>query len=134
MKHVDIEEMVTAAVEVPVKAKMTRAEKLNRWADLVRQYPSSLRLFSNLEHWTAESLVVPIANTGPYCEVSALSLAGKDAAFQAEGLPQMPSARDIMNYFELSQADLHEFSCDCGGYLSNARQADRIAGLARTGS
>jgi len=36
-----------------------------------------------------------------------------------------------MDFFELSQSDIHAFSCDCGGSISNAKMADRIEKIAR---
>jgi hypothetical protein len=35
-----------------------------------------------------------------------------------------------MHFFELSQHELHEFSCDCGGVITNDEMAKRINTLA----
>lgn len=127
MKHVDIEEMVTAAVPVPVVAKMTRAEKLNRWADLVRNYQGGeLQIFHNLEYWP--DYAMRETQFGPM-SLSAFGVAVADAAFREQGLPNPANLVDIMHFFDIDQAQLHEFSCDCGGYISNRQQADQIANL-----
>ena len=125
MKHVEISELVVSAV-IPVK--MTRKEKLLRWAQLVRQAHRELGLYSNLEHMTSHQLRnMMIQNNG----LTAFAIAVKDPEFAAQGLQSPSSLHDIITFFELSVYEAHVFSCDCGGYISNSEQARRIEGLAR---
>lgn len=103
---------------------MTRQEKLLRWAELVRAVSHQLYIFSNLERWNPGDLA---AATQPE---SAFQIAADDPVFRAAGLNgNTPAA--AMNFFELSLRDLHEFSCDCGGHISNEAMASRIASIAK---
>jgi hypothetical protein len=121
MKHVDAEALVNA---IP----MTRREKLLKWAELVRHYSHELALFHDIEHMGLSNLrgIVPATIR----TVSAFTLAVTDPIFQAQGLRKESTLVDVMKFFELSQDELHEFSCDCGGYIDNHNQAYRIELLA----
>lgn len=123
MKHVDVEALVHS---VPIQ--MTRRERLTRWADLVRKSRYELVLYHGLEHLRPRQLseVIPTR-----IALSAFTLAVLDPSFNEQGLSQESNLVDVMGFFELSQEELHEFSCDCGGYISNRVQADRIERLAR---
>jgi hypothetical protein len=46
------------------------------------------------------------------------------------GLPREASLIQLMGFFQLTQAQLHEFSCDCGGIITREDIADRIERLA----
>lgn len=124
MKHISSEELL-ASVPVPKKEPMSRENKIRRWADLVLSYPNALRLMHSLEYWNSLQLQQKVRGTG-----SAMELAAADPILVSEGLNKDASFTDIMNFFEISQAQLHEFSCDCGGIIDNDRQAERIARLA----
>jgi RimJ/RimL family protein N-acetyltransferase len=60
---------------------------------------------------------------------TALGAAVRDPEFQKQGIGT--TIHDVMKFFGLTQQQLHEFSCDCGGAISNDQQARRIEGLAR---
>jgi hypothetical protein len=109
---------------VSTSAAMTRAEKLLRWAALVRETKHNFLIFHRLEYFTADQL----AETSH--EYSAFAAAAKDPILKDAGL-QGDTAADAMKFFELSQQDLHEFSCDCGGAIDNAAMAARIEAIAR---
>jgi hypothetical protein len=124
MKHQDAEAFVIA---VPVQ--MTRRERLARWADLVRAYKNrELILYHAVEYWSRAQLrsFRPIDMGAE----SAFTLAVKDPSFQQQGLAVGSSIADVMSFFSLSQGQLHDFSCDCGGYIDNRKQAERIERLA----
>jgi hypothetical protein len=57
-------------------------------------------------------------------------LAIKDPIFASQGLKYESSIYDVMSFFELTKAELHEFSCDCGGDIENIDMANRIDMLA----
>lgn len=116
MQEIDLEEQVTTAV------KLTRKEKLIRWAELARNHTNAFALVHLLEHWRDEKLNHPLPNTP-------MDLAASDPVFQAAGL-QRSSAAATVNFFELKQNELHAFSCDCGGAISNTDMANRIEHLA----
>jgi hypothetical protein len=50
--------------------------------------------------------------------------------FKSVGLNGPATVQGAMNFFELTQDELHEFSCDCGGRISNSMMADRITAIA----
>jgi hypothetical protein len=130
MKHLDIASILDA---VPIKPKAppkpTRAQKLMHWAHLVNKQRRHLALFHNLEYWDRTQLVRKVKEiSGPYS--NAFTVAINDPALQQAGLKTDASIKDIMDFFELSQAELHEFSCDCGGDISNSMMAGRLAHLA----
>lgn len=120
---------------LPVREKpgvMTRAEKLHHWAAAVRRSDLRLIIFHKLEYMTSREL----ADTGyPH---SAFHVAGADPVLQGQGIKQdmssmgeqTTSAAEIMRFFGLSQAQLHEFSCDCGGSILPGEMANRIDRIA----
>jgi hypothetical protein len=127
MKHVDVEALVENATKIPVK--MDRAAKLAQWAKIVREYKDgTLYLYHRLEYWTVAQLKGQPVGQG---EPTAFALAVEDPIFREQGLTKPSDVHKIMGFFELSQAELHEFGCDCGGDLSNKQMADRIEKLAK---
>jgi len=107
---------------------MDRAVKLRRWAKLCREYGFPLALYHGLEYWYRSQLDIEIHQLPG---VSAMTLAANDPEFHTLGLPRPDqcTVSDIMEFFSFSQQQLHEFSCDCGGHISNDEQARRIERL-----
>jgi hypothetical protein len=123
MKHVDVSELVTA---IPVPApEMTRTEKLLRWAKIIRSSTIHMNLYHNLEYMGTEHLKMLTVIE----HATAPGAATRDPEFKKQGIGS--TAYDVMKFFELTKQELHEFSCDCGGAISNEHQARRIEGLAR---
>lgn len=103
---------------------MTKKQKLERFASLIAEHPATLQLYHLLERWDQRTRdTTMVAEHG-----SAFTVATKDPVFQAAGIGQ--SVGDVQRFLELSNEELHEFSCDCGGYLTNRDQAYRISGIA----
>jgi hypothetical protein len=136
MKEVRAEDLVSAVAIVDKPMTMTRREKLLHWAALVRKAPGHLYMFSRLEYWSKIQLDEPSYFAGAD---TAFGLALADPTFSDMGLKgeryfnpdqEAGSVRQVMNFFELSQAQLHEFSCDCGGHISRDQMADCIERLA----
>jgi len=124
MQEVDLKK-----IEQVGAVQLTRKEKLLHWAGLVRQQPRRMQIFHLLEKWSSSTLACPVAHqaVGP----NAFAVAFGDPVFQAAGLKaEGGSVQDAMNFFELTQDQLHEFSCNCGGEISNQDMADRITNLA----
>jgi hypothetical protein len=123
MKHIDIAEIIDA---VPLRPVMSRRDKLLRWAGLVRKCQYDLVLYHGIEYMRPFDLanILPCNNS-----VSAFTVAMVDPTFQSMGFGP-GSVTDAMRFFELSQSQLHEFSCDCGGFIDNTEQARRIERLA----
>ena len=118
MQTVDIGKTVESAVS------LSRREKLLRWAELVRQHPSAIRIFHDLEYYPAARLRSEIRSDAG----TAFNIAFADPVFKSVGLNA--TVQGAMNFFELTQDELHEFSCDCGGRISNNMMADRITAIA----
>lgn len=132
---VDVEKLVSAVpLDKPAVKKMTRSEKLLHWAGLVRKRPG-VRLYHGLEYYNQSMLNHPIdtAHNGN----GLFSIALNDAVLREQGLTGTPTGNDttistqqIMDFFELSQAELHVFSCDCGGTMTGRGIAERMESLA----
>lgn len=108
---------------------MTRREKLLRWAKLVRESTKDYHIYHGLEYQSPEALrQMYVQKDHP----TAFALALNDPILQDAGFDSTKtvSIADTMQFFELSQEQLHEFSCDCGGSISNRQMADRIEKLA----
>lgn len=126
MRH----ETLDTDTAIAIPAPMTRREKLLRWAMLIRtcKYPQ-LRLFHLLEKYSDEEMRMVVA---PGCDF-AFSLALGDAVLLDAGLPSASTLQQHKEFFELTQQELHAFSCDCGGAISNETMAQRIEAIANGG-
>lgn len=112
--------------EVALLAKpvMTRREKLMRFAEVVRSHRDRpFGLYHNLEGYHPEQLQ-SIGING-----SAFEAAAADPILRDAGLTGQTVA-DAQRFFELSQHELHEFSCNCGGEITNEDMARRIEHVA----
>jgi hypothetical protein len=107
-----------AALEVAAPT-MTRSEKLERWATLIEAYPHLVALFDRLEHMR------PIDRERAQVTGSAFSLAARDPVLKDAGLAG-GTVGDVKKFFELSDDELHAFSCNCGGGIDNFEMARRI--------
>jgi hypothetical protein len=58
-----------------------------------------------------------------------MSVAASDPVLQSAGLIG-ETIKNVREFFELSDQDIHRFSCDCGGTISNDVMAKRIRNLA----
>jgi hypothetical protein len=126
-KQLSQEEISKCLSPVVIKpAPMTRRAKLMRWAMIVRKAKDPFVIFHNLEHYPQVQLA------GIYHPGSAFAAAAADPILKDAGL-QGETALDAMQFFELSQHELHEFSCNCGGVISNGEMANRIERIAGPG-
>src|SRR5262245_4749677 len=121
MKHIAVEELVQAT---PI---LTRGEKLREWARICRGHPFQLFLLNGLEFAAPFVLQHTRVNGIGHC---AMSLAASHEKFQQAGLSENATIWELMKFMEITQGQLHEFSCDCGGHITNDEQARRIEGLA----
>ena len=114
-------ELASLPVAIPV---LTNREKLFRLARLIRECNlSPLYMFSNLEYRTEHELAMLQHPMSPF------ALAAKDDILKDAGLAG-PTVADAKKFFQLSTDELHAFSCDCGGALSNEQMARRVELLA----
>ena len=114
---------------------LSRTEKLLHWAQIIRRSGTQMYLFHLLERQPPD-LLPELGFVG-----SAFHLAGADPVLQGQGIKQdlttlhgqTTSVAEVMRFFDLSQEQLHEFSCNCGGNISNEEMAGRVEGIARAG-
>ena len=134
MRHVDFLELLARAVAPPrefgefrIVTQTSRNEKLQHWAKLVSEAPFPLGLYHRLEYYKPESLdEIKIRAT----DSSAFGLAVSDPTLQRQGLRPEMSVWRLMHFFGITQMQLHQFSCDCGGAITREQMADRIRHLA----
>lgn len=123
MKTVDIAEQTTAVA-------LTRKQKLLRWSALIRAASQDIYIFHNLEDWNAGMRKLAMAAHGiPEGFTNAFTVAAADPVFRAAGLAG-DSVADSIKFFELTLADMHGFSCNCGGAISKDDMANRVERLA----
>lgn len=115
------DQLASLPVAIPL---MTKRQKLSRLAALVRAAPYPVTTFHNVEYMSPAQKRMNFSHPQ-----SVFSLAATDPAFKAEGM-QGASIADGQKFLELSNDDLHAFTCDCGGQLSNEQIARRLEALA----
>ena len=112
---------LTAAEIAAALPVMSKRDKLLRFAAIIRTYKYNVGMLNGVEFMSAadqERLVYPafaIASADPI-----LKDAGLTSGMIAEG----------KRFFGLTQDELHCFSCDCGGTLSNDQMARRVEAIA----
>lgn len=110
-----------AALEVAAPT-MTRNDKLERWASVVEKYQHYLIQFDRLEHRT------PVERERCSQPGSALDLASQDPVLKDAGLTG-GTVGEVKKFFELSDQQIHEFSCNCDGSHSSQVVSSRIRGF-----
>jgi hypothetical protein len=129
-------------VSIPIReerpAGMTKRQKLLRFAAVVRAGPDRtildrllfkgsddvfFVLFDGLEFLTRFELDNLRHPRSPF------AVAVADSVLHDAGLTD-DSVGAAMRFFELSQDDVHAFSCGCGGKISSANMAARIEAIA----
>ncbi len=115
LSQAEIEALNTA---VPV---MTKAQKLERWAQIIDKSPIPLSTTHGLEYCASADLL--------QWRNSPMALAAADPVFQDAGLTGT-TVGDVRKFFELSNEELHSFSCDCHGSVSNAQMSQRLRNIA----
>ena len=115
---------LTATELSPAASPATKRQKLMRFANIIRSGPRCpLYLFINLEYRDAGEWKY-LSHPG-----SPFALAAQDNVLYAAGL-RSGSVGDAQQFFELSREELAEFSCVCGGRITNDEMADRIERIA----
>lgn len=121
-KPLSVEEL--QRLETTLAVVMSRRDKLMRFAKIVRGHAHGFFIYSNLERQPQAAW-----DNMTVAPSTAFAAAASDPIFKDAGLGS--TVGDAQRFFELSREDLHEFSCDCGGAISNNEMADRIERLAR---
>jgi hypothetical protein len=116
------DELQKIAVDYP-PPPLSMLDRLLHWATLIEAHQEELRPVHEIEYWSRRAL----ATAGPLD--TAFGIAASDPVLKAAGLVSS-APTDIMRFFGMEMSALHYISCDCGGYITNARMADRIRGYA----
>jgi hypothetical protein len=118
MQHLSQDQIMAMAQPIP----MSRDDKLERWALVIERSTHPIIVFHRLEYQSQYDLD-RMADSR-----SAFALAAGDPLLKEAGLSSDKVGDGIL-FFELSKEDVHAFSCDCAGHISNFRMANRIRGL-----
>lgn len=129
MKHAALDELRLKAdvgLSQGEARKMTRRERLERWATVLEQYPGRVRPFIRIEGLSAEERRTLRGEDTP------LAVAFKDPILRADGLSS-DRLGDAIGYFELSESDAHRLLCDCHyrGTMTGVGLAARLRSVAR---
>lgn len=149
-KPLNIAERAKLQIAEPVEVKppMTRRDKLLRLAEVARRgrpsilknalariglwgetYENQWYIFHRIEY------VRPVEALENYFSIlSVFDAALKDPVLYDAGLrPDQGKSVSVlraMQFFELTQAQMHPLSCDCGGLITNAEMAFHIEKMA----
>jgi hypothetical protein len=129
MKHHKMTELGGVAEIVDVdRPKMTRRQRLERWADVLDQNPGKLNALTRIEYLPLSERLEARADNSP------LEIAFRDPVLRSEGLAS-DRLGDVMAFFELSNRDAHKLFCDChySGTMTGAGLARRLRNVAKGG-
>ena len=116
-----------AQVMQPAHLRMTRTERLLRWATALDNMAGRpLQAMHRLEFLDPQKRSTIREDNSP------ISVAWKDSVLQAEGLGG-DSVGDAKSFFELTDDQLHYLLCDCHfhGTLTAGMVAARLRGMAQ---
>ena len=128
MKYQTLEQLQKVAevhTEQAQPTAMTRSERLQRWADLLEQYPDrQLGTLAGTEYQTVETRLT-MRSAG-----SAITVAFDDAILRAEGL-ENDTYGEAKRFFELTDWQLHDIVCSChfGETMRSGTAARRVRAM-----
>jgi hypothetical protein len=128
-KHVDQLRSVADVQTAQTARTMTRAERLQRWIELLERDPSRrLNALGEIEYKPPSERALVRADNSP------LTVAYEDAVLRTEGLAS-DRLGDAMNFFELTEGEAHRALCSClgGRTMESGAFAHRVRGVAGGG-
>jgi hypothetical protein len=130
MKHQDIDQLgeIAEIVRFEPQEKLTRRQRVERWADMLDRSPGKLNALTRIEHMKpTERLQARVDN-------SPLEIAFKDPMLRADGLTG-DRLGDAMIFFGLSNRQAHRLLCDChySGSMTGPGLAKRLRRIAQGG-
>ena len=130
MKHQDIDELAAVAEIVPfeIRTKLSRRERIERWASVLDKNPGKLNALTRIEHMPSAERQQARADNSP------LEIAFNDPVLREDGLAG-DRLGDAMDFFGLSDRQAHRLFCDCHYYgsMTGARLAVRLRHVAQGG-
>jgi hypothetical protein len=130
MKHQNIDQLGAVAQIVPFETakKLSRRERLERWADVLDGNPGKLNALTRIEH------MGPRERPQARVDNSPLEVAFKDPILREDGLTG-DRLGDAMAFFQLSDRQAHRLLCDChyAGSMTGTGLAVRLRRIAQGG-
>jgi hypothetical protein len=127
MEHRTLDEIKPLAEVIPFRAtssKMSRRERLERWATVLERYQGVLSLGSNAY----------LTGSTPFCGGTGtpLTVAYQDPILREEGLTS-DRLGDATAFFDLTKRQAHHLLCDCHYYgsMTAAEVAARVRSIAK---
>ena len=127
MLHQDLDELRLRADVVPVQPErrpLTRAERRERWAQILDEHGGRLLPFLRIESYSRA------ARRDMRSDDTPVALAYNDPVLRADGLDG-DTLGDACSYFELSDGQAHRLLCDCHyhGTMTGPRVAARLRAI-----
>lgn len=125
MQHQKIDQIKAVAAVDLSPVVLTRAERIERWAELLERQPEQRITTLHGTEWQ------PVTKRAEMrCDGSALTVAFADPVLKAAGL-RNDTYGEAKRFFEVSDWELHEVVCDChmGGTMSAENVARRVRGV-----
>lgn len=125
MEHRTLDEIKRTALTAPLETsapKMSRREKLERWAALLERHSGPLLPLMRVEYLPEYARKMLRGDDTP------LTVAYKDPHLQAEGL-KSDRLGDGMTFFELTDQEAHHLLCDC--HYCGTMTGENVAARAR---
>jgi hypothetical protein len=130
MKHQDIDQLgaIAEIVQFEPPEKLTRRQRLERWADILDRNPGKLNALTRIE------LMKLTERSRARVDNSPLEIAFKDPMLREDGLTG-DCLGDAMVFFGLSDRQAHRLLCDChySGSMTGAGLAPRLRRIAQGG-
>ena len=131
MKYESIGELGSKATIFPLKTearKLSRRERIERWATLLEQHQGRLVPFVRTEFLSCDARKALRADNSP------LALAFSDRILRDDGLSS-DTVGDGIAYFGLSEQKAHRLLCDChySGTMTGKQVASRLRAAAQPG-
>lgn len=131
MKYEPVNELGSKAAIFPATKsarKLSRRERIERWATLLEEHPGRLVPFVRTEYLSNTARKALRVDNSP------LALAFGDPILRDDGLSS-DTLGDGITYFGLSQQKAHRLLCDChySGTMTGKQVASRLRAAARPG-
>jgi hypothetical protein len=123
MKHATLDEIKPLAEVIPfppTSSKMSRRERLERWATALQRYQGSLRPLLGIEYLPEREYALARGTDTP------LTVAYRDSILREEGLTS-DGLGDAMSFFDLTKRQAHYLLCNCRYYYGSMTAAEVAA-------
>ena len=125
MKHMSPDDIERSAEAIP-SGVMTRAERLERWANMLEQHVGPILALNGIEYLRCKERREHKGNHAP------MTIAFADPILRDQGLSG-DTLGEAMDFFGLSKQAVHELFCDCHhrGTMTGSGLAESLREIAR---